>query len=474
MIENEKNINNMLFFSNRENQKIIPFFIGNEEYIKLCSELFTLCITGNIIEYFFREYKNNINLIDMLINKVHIFCRVSPKNKEIIIKTLNKLGNITIMCGDGTNDMAALKAAHVGVSLLSIKICYKNKDLKNKIDENNNYIHNKSIIEHQNGNYEKQIPNINNCISDYKNVCAKYGNIPQYNLDNNMNAKYYEQIKLYNERKKQLENMMKNMDDSLPLIKLGEASIASPFTYKGNDIKCVKEIISCGRCALSKVIMMYKLMIINSLITAFSVSILTLDGVKLSDAQTTIISLLYTSFIVLISKTTPLESISSYAPPNSLFNITVVLSLLCQIIVHFSILIYGWIIASSFRGPDYVPDIKGDFSPNIVNTCIYYLIYCINLSIFLCNYEGLPFMLPLHKNKELVYIFIGNFFFLFLNIMNIVPYINYFFSLVPFPTYRLKFLFLSLMILDILAPYMFCNFIRYIRLYIFQKYKINL
>ncbi|CXH89432.1 cation transporting ATPase, putative [Plasmodium berghei] len=474
IIENEKNINNMLFFSNRENKKIIPFFIGNEEYIKLCSELFTLCITGNIIEYFLRKYKNNINLIDMLINKVHIFCRVSPKNKEIIIKTLNKLGNITIMCGDGTNDMAALKAAHVGISLLSIKICYKNKDLKTKIDGNSNYMHGKSIIEHRDEYYENNVPNINNCINDYNNVRAKYGNIRPYNLDNNMNAKYYEQIKLYNERKKQLENMMKTMDDSLPLIKLGEASIASPFTYKGNDIKCVKEIISCGRCALSKVIMMYKLMIINSLITAFSVSILTLDGVKLSDAQTTVISLLYTTFIVLISKTTPLESISSYAPPNSLFNITVVLSLLCQVIVHFSILIYGWIVASSFRDPYYVPDLKGDFSPNIVNTCIYYLIYCINLSIFLCNYEGLPFMLPLHKNKELVYIFIGNFFFLFLNIMNIVPYINYFFSLVPFPTYRLKFLFLSLMILDILAPYMFCNFIRYIRLYIFQKYKINL
>ncbi|VTZ66881.1 cation transporting ATPase, putative [Plasmodium chabaudi chabaudi] len=474
MIMKAKNVNTMLFFSNRENKNVIPFFIGNEEYIKLCSELFTLCITGDIIEYFFREYQNNINLIDMLINKVHIFCRVSPKNKEIIIKTLNKLGNITIMCGDGTNDMAALKAAHVGVSLLSIKICYKNKDSKSKIRGSNSYMHGNSILDHQNEYYRNRVPNVNNCISDYNNVCAKYGNIPPYNPDNNMNAKYYEQIKLYNERKQQLENMMKTMDDSLPLIKLGEASIASPFTYKGNDIKCVKEIIACGRCALSKVIMMYKLMIINSLITAFSVSILTLDGVKLSDAQTTVISLLYTTFIVLISKTTPLENISSYAPPNSLFNITVVLSLICQVIVHFSILVYGWIVASSFRGPDYVPDLKGEFSPNIVNTCIYYLIYCINLSIFLCNYEGLPFMLPLHKNKELVYIFIGNFIFLFLNVMNIFPYINYFFSLVPFPTYRLKFLFLSLMILDILAPYMFCNFIRYIRLYIFQKYKINL
>ncbi|CRG93265.1 cation transporting ATPase, putative [Plasmodium gallinaceum] len=464
IIENNKNINNILYFVNRENKKVLPF-IDSEEYIKLCGKLFSMCITGDIIEYFLQNIQKHFTLFDELIKRVHVFCRVSPKNKEIIIKTLNKLGNITIMCGDGTNDMAALKAAHVGISLLSIKISYKNNNLSNNLKNNESYLNNNRDYNNSLKTYENHLKNA------YDNLEIKNrSNV----MHNNMNYRYYEQMKLYNERKKKIESMMQSMDDSLPLIKLGEASIASPFTYKGNDIKCVKEIICCGRCALSKVIMMYKLMIINSLITAFSVSILTLDGVKLSDAQTTIISLLYTTLIVLISKSTPLKTISNYSPPTSLFNISVIASLIFQVFVHFSILVYGWKLSSSYRQPDYVPDLKGEFTPNLVNTCIYYLIYCINLSIFSCNYEGLPFMTPIHKNKEIVYIFIVNFIFLFSLVMNIFPFLNYFFSLVSFPNIKLKFLFLFLMILDIVIPYLISNFIRYFRLYFFQKFKIHL
>ncbi|CAA9986390.1 cation transporting ATPase, putative [Plasmodium knowlesi strain H] len=479
----KKKASNVLYFINRENKKMLPF-IECEEYIKLCEQLFTLCITGDIIEYFLTNYENDMGIFDELIKRGLIFCRVSPKNKEIIIKTLNKLGNITIMCGDGTNDMAALKAAHVGVSLLSIKISYKSArpddagaNMATQLNgEHANALlggtHVGSYPGHFNGgatrNYEHRLR------SAYDNLNAQYNAASASGANNLANAKYYEQMKLYNERKKQLEHMMQSMDDSLPLIKLGEASIASPFTYKGNDIKCVKEIICCGRCALSKVIMMYKLMIINSLITAFSVSILTLDGVKLSDAQTTVISLLYTSLIVLISKTAPLKNISNYSPPNSLFNISVMSSLISQVFVHFSILIYGWKLACSYRESDYIPDLKGDFSPNLVNTCIYYLIYCINLSIFSCNYEGLPFMTPIHKNKEIVYIFGINFIFLFALVMNIIPYLNYFFSLVSFPNAHLQFVFLSLMILDVVAPYLICGFIRRIRLYAFERFGVSL
>lgn len=473
---NYNKCSNILYFMNRENKKILPF-IHNIEYIKVCSEIFSLCITGDIIDYFLEVYKNNLHIFNELIRGVHIFCRMSPKNKEIIIKTLNKIGYITIMCGDGTNDMAALKAAHVGVSLLSIKISYKNRDGNRKSVLNDDR---KSLLNNHNNMRMMNMYGDGRVKSVYDNLRASYSEARNI-INNNSNnlgginfRRSYEQMKLYNEKKKELDKMLQSLDDSLPLIKLGEASIASPFTYKGNDIKCVKEIISCGRCALSKVIMMYKLMIINSLITAFSVSILTLDGVKLSDAQTTIISLLYTCLIVLISKTSPLKNITNYSPPNSLFNFSVIISLLSQIIIHFSILIYGWKLACVYREINYIPDIKGDFIPNLVNTCIYYLIYCINLSIFSCNYEGLPFMVPIHKNKEIVYIFAVNFFFLFVLVMDIFPFLNYFFSLVSFPNIRFKFFFFFLMLVDIFLPYLVTNLFKSLRFYIFHKYQINI
>jgi manganese-transporting P-type ATPase len=50
-----------------------------------------------------------------------VFARTSPNQKDFITRTLNEMGHVTAMCGDGTNDVGSLKSATVGIAVLNQK-----------------------------------------------------------------------------------------------------------------------------------------------------------------------------------------------------------------------------------------------------------------------------------------------------------------------------------------------------------------
>lgn len=54
---------------------------------------------------------------DELFFSTNVFTRVTPKDKRDIINKYREKGLVTSMCGDGSNDMIALKAAHVGFAV---------------------------------------------------------------------------------------------------------------------------------------------------------------------------------------------------------------------------------------------------------------------------------------------------------------------------------------------------------------------
>jgi cation-transporting ATPase 13A1 len=74
---------------------------------------YDICVTGAAM----KQYESRPGWLD-LVQNTWVYARVSPAQKEFILTTLKTLGYITLMAGDGTNDVGALKQAHIGVALL--------------------------------------------------------------------------------------------------------------------------------------------------------------------------------------------------------------------------------------------------------------------------------------------------------------------------------------------------------------------
>lgn len=89
----------------------------------------TLCVTGPALNAMRRLQSDKyLEALRVLCPSVTIFARVSPSQKESVLLALNETGQFTLMCGDGTNDVGALRAAHVGVSVIN------NPELEDKVE----------------------------------------------------------------------------------------------------------------------------------------------------------------------------------------------------------------------------------------------------------------------------------------------------------------------------------------------------
>ena len=146
-------------------------------------------------------------------------------------------------------------------------------------------------------------------------------------------------------------------DDEPPTIKLGDASVAAPFTSKLANVIAIPNIIRQGSIALVATIQMYKILALNCLISAYSLSVLYLDGIKFGDGQVTISGMLMSVCFLTISRakvrvsqltilvtsaniSQPVEGLSKERPQPNILNCYVIPSVLGQFAVHIVTLIY--------------------------------------------------------------------------------------------------------------------------------------
>lgn len=336
---------------------------------------YDFCITGDGLETFAATFG------PAALAYVRVFARVQPKQKEFIITKLNSIGVVTSMTGDGTNDMGALKHAYVGVALLSDGPA-KPKPRKPRAS-------------------------------------------PEQLL---------QRLPPRERTRAALENMLKDLEqeEALEVVKLGDASIAAPFTYKGSSVECLCHILKQGRCTLVTTLQMFKILALNALILAYSQSVLYLDGIKFSDSQATLQGLLLAACFLFISRSKPLEKLSSKRPLPNIFNAYTLLTVMLQFFVHLATLIY---LTGLYEGmkPKVKPGADSHFEPSLLNSTVYILSIALQISTFAVNYRGRPFMESLMENRPLLYALMVPSLVVVALVKNLMPDLSKQLELVEFP-----------------------------------------
>ena len=164
-----------------------------------------------------------------------VFARHAPRHKEAVISAFNASGRHTLMCGDGTNDVGALKQAHVGVSIISVP------DLEAKQRSADDVISAAKAVEKK----ERKAA---------KSKSIKVGGINGHTSANKPPKR---------RRADRVERSLQDIADAeneLNYITLGNASLASPFTSRKTSIRCCKDILAQGRCTLVTMIQIYKIL----------------------------------------------------------------------------------------------------------------------------------------------------------------------------------------------------------------------
>ena len=308
----------------------------NEEII----ETKDLCVTG----YALGKYKNEPAL-KQLLRYTWVYARVSPKQKEEILIGLKAAGYTTLMCGDGTNDVGALKQAHIGVALLN-----GSQDDLNRIAEHYRTTKMKEIYEKQvsimkrfnqpeppvpvqiahlyppgpsNPHYEKAMireaekRGTASAVAVHSDAADKANGVPiitspgakaLQEANNTLTPAQQKQQKAQQAAAGLADKLTASMmeqeldENEPPTIKLGDASVAAPFTSKLANVIAIPNIIRQGRCTLVATIQMYKILALNCLISAYSLSVLYLEGIKFGDGQVTISGMLMSVCFLSISR----------------------------------------------------------------------------------------------------------------------------------------------------------------------------
>ncbi|EGB05969.1 hypothetical protein AURANDRAFT_38218 [Aureococcus anophagefferens] len=329
-----------------------------------------------------------------------VFSRMSPQGKARICRSLQKHhdGPCVLMCGDGGNDVGALKQADVGLALLA---GYGDANTTGE------------------GGYAAAGEKL-----------AKAGG--SASAESILNA-----------QAEALQDARQN-SGKVPMIRPGDASVAAPFTSRAPSIRAVVDLIRQGRCTLLSSLQQQQIMVLESVISAYTLAALSLEGARSSERQMMASGWLLVVASLAFSYTSPIQEMAPQRPLGSLFHPSIVVSVAGQGLIHVLCMRMAVKLSTERMGDaalKAVDDLTAWFTsmwstpflPNLLNTAVFLVETSQMVAVLLVNYKGRPWMKGLLENHAL-------FLSLFLSVAgvvvcawNVFPYGNSLIHLAPFP-----------------------------------------
>lgn len=342
---------------------------------------FELMTTGDALDAAVARWPEFWSKVDHM----HVFARMTPHGKAEVIRELQRQGQHVLMCGDGGNDVGALKQADVGLALLA---GYGNvnttssqaeptpeatssesaKPAEQALNERQaqlqkrtkqvgkarsaffaerqkelNKMHKQWLEEEIQARSERGEDGFMAQAGAVKVVLAKYTNslkndMKEYDLrhgnvyDAQTSAKDMEQAK--EDAEKKMKEALEGSAGGLPMVRPGDASVAAPFTSKAPSVKNCVDLIRQGRCTLLSALQQQQIMMLNCIINAYVLSALSLEGSRSSERQMMASQWLLTTASLAFAYASPCDRMHPVRPLRSLFHPAVFVSMLGQACIH--------------------------------------------------------------------------------------------------------------------------------------------
>lgn len=299
----------------------------------------SLVITGPVFEILPRES----SFFDFVLRRGIVFARMSPRQKTELVRLLkSRTGGIVLMCGDGANDVGALREAHTGVAISTMPAAEPDSlNVESKQGYSAEIANSGDVVLRLCMNEEEDHPQ-DHLLSTYGASDGHYaGNRALFEspLDRGTRVDRCE-------RPMSLATVRGKSDQTVA--PQDAASLAAPFTAYGS-ISGALDVIRHGRAAAVASLAAFQYMFLYSVIQFSSVSILYSSGALVADGQFLFVDLfLVMPLAVLMSRSDAASRLHLRPPPGSIKDKFVVSTTLLMVYaqVLFQLVVFAFVLPS--------------------------------------------------------------------------------------------------------------------------------